>query len=93
MRKIKEVLRSKYDCGLGARDIARSYNVARRTVVDHLMKAQAAELSWPVAAALTDTQIEESLFPVKPITSSVKRPEPYYEYIYNELRTCLPLGF
>ena len=86
MRKIKEVLRLKYDCRLSAREIARSCNVARSTVADYLMKAQAAGLSWPEAAALTDTQIEERLFPTKPVPSSVKRPEPDYEHIYNELR-------
>jgi len=86
MRKIKEVLRLKYDCRLSAREIARSCNVARSTVADYLMKAQAAGLSWPEASTLTDTQIEERLFPTKPVPSSVKRPEPDYEYIYNELR-------
>jgi len=86
MRKIKEVLRLKYDCGLSAREIARSCNVARSTVAEYLMRAKAAGISWPEAAALTDTQINERLFPVKPIPSSVKRPEPDYEYIYKELR-------
>ena len=86
MRKIKEVLRLKYDCRLSAREIARSCNVARSTVADYLMKARAAGLSWLEASALTDTQIEERLFPVKPVPSSVKRPEPDYEHIYNELR-------
>ena len=86
MRKTKEVLRSKYDCRLSARQIARSCNVARSTVADYLMKAQAAGLSWSEAAALTDTQIEERLFPAKPVPSPVKRPEPDYEHIYNELR-------
>jgi len=85
MRKIKEVLRLKYDCGLSAREIARSCNVARSTVADYLMKAQAAGLSWPEASTVTDTQIEERLFPIKPVSSSVKRPEPDYQYIYNEL--------
>ena len=87
MRKIKEVLRLKYECGLSAREIARSCNVARSTVADYLMKAQAAGLSWAEAAALTDTEIEERLFPAKPVPSSVKRPEPDYEHIYHELRT------
>jgi transposase len=50
------------------------------------MKAQAARIGWPEAAALTDTQVEEQLFPVQRIPSSVKRPAPDYEYIYNELR-------
>ena len=87
MRKIKEVLRLKYDCGISEREIARSCGIARSTVADYLMKARAAGLGWPEAAALTDAQIEGRLFPVKRIPSSVKRPAPDYEYIYNELRT------
>ncbi len=87
VRKIKEVLRLKYDSNLSEREISRSYQVSRSTVADYLMKAKAAGISWPEALALTDTQIEERLFPVKRIPSSVKRPEPGYEYIYNQLRT------
>ena len=86
MRKIKEVLRLKYDCNLSEREISRSCQVSRSTVADYLMKARAAGLRWPEAAALTDTQIEECLFPVQRIPSSVKRPTPDYDYIYNELR-------
>jgi len=86
MRKIKEVLRLKYDCGLSAREIARSCQVSRSTVADYLMRARAAGISWPEASGLTDTLIDERLFPTPPVPSSVKRPEPDYEYIYNELR-------
>jgi len=87
MRKIKEVLRLKYDSNLSEREISRSCQVSRSTVADYLMKAKAAGISWPEALGLTDTQIEERLFPVKRIPSSVKRPEPDYEYIYSQLRT------
>jgi len=87
MRKIKEVLRLKYDSNLSEREISRSCQVSRSTVADYLMKAKAVGISWPEAAALTDTEIEERLFPVQRIPSSVKRPEPGYEYIYNQLRT------
>ena len=86
MRKIKEVLRLKYDCGISEREIARSCGIARSTVADYLMKARAAGLGWPEAAALTDTQIEGQLFPVKRIPNSVKRLAPDCEYIYSELR-------
>jgi len=86
MRKIKEVLRLKYDCGLSAREIARSCQVSRSTVADYLMKAQAAGLSWPEASTLTDAWIEERLFPAKPVSIAVKHPEPDYEHIFNELR-------
>jgi transposase len=49
------------------------------------MRARAAGISWPEATTLTDTQIDERLFP-QPVPRSIKRPEPDYEYIYNELR-------
>ncbi len=86
MRKIKEVLRLKYDCSLSEREIARSCQVSRSTVADYLMKARAAGVSWPEAAALTESQLEEWLFPIQRIPISVQRPEPDYEYIYNQLR-------
>jgi len=87
MRKIKEVLRLKYDSNLSEREISRSCQVSRSTVADYLMKAKVAGISWPEALVLTDTQIEEQLFPVQRIPSSVKRPAPDYEYIYSQLRT------
>ncbi len=87
VRKIKEVLRLKYDSNLSEREISRNCQVSRSTVADYLMKAKAAGISWSEALSLTDAQIEERLFPVKGIPSSVKRPTPDYDYIYNELRT------
>jgi len=87
VRKIKEVLRLKYDCNLSDRQIARSCRVSRSTIADYIMKAKAAGLTWPEAAEMTDTQLEERLFPIKRLPASIKRPAPDYEYIYNELRT------
>jgi transposase len=92
VRKIKEVLRLKYDCNLSDRQIARSCQVSRSTIADYIMKAKAAGLSWPEASELTDTQLEERLFPVKRIPAFFKRPEPDYEHIYNELRTYRKLN-
>ena len=40
VRKIKEVLRLKHTCGLSAREIARSCNVARSSVADYLRRAK-----------------------------------------------------
>jgi transposase len=87
MRKIKEVLRLKYDCGISEREISRSCQVSRSTVADYLRRAAAAKLIWTEASALTQTQLEERLFPTEHIPSTVKRPPPDCEYIYNELRT------
>ena len=86
VRKIKEVLRLKYACGLSKREVARSCNVARSTVGDYLMRARAAGLSWPEAAELGDSDLEARLFPTEHVPSSVHRPPPDCDYIYHELR-------
>ena len=87
MRKIKEVLRLKYDCGISEREISRSCQVSRSTVADYIRRAAAAGLNWSEASALAQTQLEERLFPTEHVPSSVKRPSPDCEHIYNELRT------
>ena len=87
VRKIKEILRLKLDCGISEREIARSCQISRSTVADYIRRATAAGLNWSGATALAQTQLEERLFPTEHIPSSVKRPPPDCEYIYNQLRT------
>jgi len=55
-------------------------------VADYVRRAQAAGLSWPEAAQLTEAQLEARLFPTEHLPSSVDRPLPDCEYIYRELR-------
>jgi transposase len=87
VRKIKEILRLKLDCGISEREIARSCQVSRSTVADYLRRAAAAKLTWTEASSLGETRLEERLFPTEHVPSSVKRPPPDCEHIYNELRT------
>jgi len=87
VRKIKEILRLKLDCGISEREISRGCQVSRSTVADYLRRAAAARLTWSEASTLAESQIEERLFPTEHIPSSVKRPPPDCEHIYNELRT------
>ena len=42
MRRIKEVLRLKYELGLGQRQIARSCSIGQSTVHDYLRRAEVA---------------------------------------------------
>jgi len=86
VRKIKEVLRLKYASDLSNREIARSCNVARSTVGDYLRRARAAGVSWPEAAEFSDTELETRLFSTEHVPSSVRRPPPDCEHIYQELR-------
>jgi len=90
VRKIKEVLRLRFECSLSEREIARSCQISRTTVTDYLRRATIARLNWAEAAALGEVQLVERLFPVMPPVkelSSIQRPAPDYEYIYDQLRT------
>ena len=79
MRKIKEVLRLKYTCGLSNREIAQSCQVTHSTVGDYLRRSRAAGLNWPQAADLSDTELEARLLSTEHIPSSVRRPPPHCE--------------
>ncbi len=85
-RKIKEVLRLKYECGVSEREIARCCQVSRSTVADYLRRATAAGISCAEASALTESQLNERLFPVQLELASAQRPPPDYKDIHDQLR-------
>jgi transposase len=60
MRRIKEVLRLKYELGLGQRQIARSCSIGQSTVHDYLRRAEVAGLRWPLTEEWDDGRIERS---------------------------------
>ena len=63
MRKIREVLRLKYECKRSNRDIGRSCGIGSSTVSDYLQRAKMAGLNWPLPDQLDDTSLERQLFP------------------------------
>jgi len=65
MRKVREVLRLKWACGLGDRAVAASCSLSRSTVSKYVRRAKEAGLSWPLPDALTDEVLERRLFPVE----------------------------
>ncbi len=48
MKKIKEVLRLKYEAGLSNRAIAGACKISNSTVGDYLKRAEAAGIGWPL---------------------------------------------
>ena len=58
MRKLKEVLRLRYELGLGQRQIARSCSIGHGTVYEYLRRAQAAGVTWPLPEGWDDRQLE-----------------------------------
>src|ERR1700680_329113 len=69
MRKIKEVLRLRYDLGLLQNEIARSCSIGQASVHRYLERAAAAGLSWPLPEDCDERRLNELLFPAAPLGS------------------------
>ena len=84
MRKIKEVLRLRYEKGLSHRAIGRSCGIGCTTAREYVVRAQAACLPWPLPADLDEEGLERLLFPPDP--AEVERPLPDWPQVHQELR-------
>ena len=85
MRKIRELLRLKYELRRSHREIATSLGIANSTVSDYARRAAAAGFTWPLPEGLDDAALEAALFPPLP-PSRVPRPEPDWEQVHRELQ-------
>jgi transposase len=87
MRKIREVLRLKYEGQLTHREIARSCGIGTGTIVNYLTRAAQAGLSWPLPPELSDQDLDTRLFR-QGVTHGTGRPRPLPDYaaIDEELR-------
>lgn len=86
MRKVKEVLRLKWECGLSHRQIAKNCGIARPTVADYLRRASAAGVSWPLPEGLDEGTLERLLFPLPQVMPAELRPRPDWSAIHRELK-------
>ena len=86
MRKIKEVLRLRFEAGLSGRQIAHSLRMAPSTVGDYIRRFRASDLDWPLPATLSDTALERHLFPPPPPVAADQRPVPDWTHVHEELR-------
>ena len=84
MRKIREILRLKYELGLSDRQTAESCGISRRTVSQYWKQAQKNGIDWSKAQGLTDTELEQELFQRRPTTG--KKIQPDWNHVYRELK-------
>ena len=82
MTKYREILRLK-SLGFSERNIAHSCGVSRNTVAKVVKRAAEIKLSWPLEHDMTDSALEEMLFPK--VKSATNRRMPDYDYIRREL--------
>jgi len=62
MKKIREVLRLKYEAGLSNREIARACRISYSTVGNYLKRAEAGGMRWPLAED-GEGELTNQLFP------------------------------
>lgn len=84
MRKIREILRLRYERGLSHRLIARAVDVGAATVGEYLAKAAAKGLRWPLPEELSDAELEQVLFPRPPASSERELPD--FAAVHEELQ-------
>jgi transposase len=85
MRKIKEVLRLKFEVGLSYEAIGKSCNLGHTTVGEYLRRAKDAGLGWPLSDNMDDNLLEQLLYPPAP-GPDVNRAIPDWEKVHKDLK-------
>ncbi len=62
MRKIKEVLRLRFELRLGQREIARACSISQGAVHNYLKRAAAVGIAWPLPEGWDEQRVEQALF-------------------------------
>jgi len=86
MRKLRDVLRLKYDAGLPQRAIAQACGIGLGTVTAYLQRATAAGFTWPLPDDLDDTALEGRLFVQPASASATDRVVPDWNHLHQELK-------
>ncbi len=86
MRRIKEVLRLHYESGLGLRKISRALSISHATVREYLRRAEESGVSWPLPDTVSDTQLEQLIFPPLIMMPSCERSLPDWVSLNKELK-------
>ncbi len=85
VRKIREILRLKYEVGLSNRAIARACCISNSTVGEYVVRARRTGLVWPVAEERTEEELYQQLFPEVKRPKLVERPVPDWEKMHREM--------
>ncbi len=86
MRKIREVLRLKYECGLSYRGIAASTGMSHCSIHEYVRRAAEVGLTWELARELDDSALEDRLFHDGGRNTPPERAPIDLEWVHRELR-------
>ena len=86
MRRLRELLRLRFEAGLSHRAIAQACTVGLGTVTSYLQRAATAGLAWPLPDELDDATLEARLFTRPRFASDRHRPLPDWPQLHQELK-------
>ncbi len=90
MRKLREVLRLRFELKLGYQQIGRSCSIAVSTVHKYLKRAEAAGVRWPLPEDWDEARVEAAVFPRSGSAAAEKanvHTPPDFTAIHEQLRT------
>jgi transposase len=86
MRKLRDILRLKYESQLPLRAIAQACGLGLGTISTYLQRATAAGLTWPLPDDLDDAALEARIFARRSIPASRDRALPNWATLHQELK-------
>jgi transposase len=87
MRRVREILRHRFEHKLGHKAISQRVGAAPSTVRETLRRAAASELRWPLGDEISDAVLEAALYGAAGKKTGHRRcPEPDWAVIHRELK-------
>jgi transposase len=86
MRKIKEVLRLRYNSHLSIQQIASSLGLSKSTVSSYIKQAESAAINWPLSEDMDEADLAKALLGCRIQTQSGQYAKPDFNFVHQELK-------
>jgi len=86
MRKIRDILRLRYECRLSIRQISASVRVSTGAVTKYLQRLEQSGLNWPLSDEIDDTTLINRLLPTATEPQRRGLVDPDWQEVHRELK-------
>jgi transposase len=86
MRKLRDILRLRYDNGLSIREISRSARVSVGAVSNYVQAFEASDLQWAQTPQVSEPELIHALFPEAPLPGRKGLTDPDWAKVHQELK-------